>query len=284
MLERTAFFAEERGVLQSMRQKVRTMQSQQRRSFDRAFLKNLPDEIPVQLSIGTRVTARLRQPQDGLFTGMIQALDAVNATYRIRFEKAGLEPQSVPDYEVRALDLPELRSPLANDPLMSAGTPAKSELRLLDPQGVVNGYTIKFLVHVVRLNKILAVKREHVGRLEAMNTEAERAQLYGQPLTDEFQRRYAQLVLQLESINTQLRETTTDVQQSCQQRRQPVSDDPAVLELIRRLTSLLLQVKNFADNEMNPFELSSLEETMREIKASLQPDQLTAFQDQVQGA
>ena len=69
----------------------------------------------------------------------------------------------------------------------------------------------------MRLNKILAVKREHVSRLEGLNSEAERAQLYGQPLTEEFQRRYAQLVLQLESINGQLRETTTDVQQHCQQ-------------------------------------------------------------------
>lgn len=69
----------------------------------------------------------------------------------------------------------------------------------------------------MRLNKILGVKRERVSLLEAMNTEAERAQLYGQPLTDEFRRRYAQLVLQLEAINTQLRTTTTDVQNSCQQ-------------------------------------------------------------------
>ena len=109
---------------------------------------------------------------------MVQALDGINATYRVAFDKAGLEPQSVPDYEVRAVEpvdtvptasfarpgaarpavfstpprfsLPELRSPLANDPLMSAGTPAKSAgLRMLDQGGVVNGYSIKFLVHVV---------------------------------------------------------------------------------------------------------------------------------------
>lgn len=33
---------------------------------------------------------------------------------------------------------------------------------------------------------------------------------------------------------------------------------------------------------MNPFELSSLEETMREIRESLRPDNLAAFQDQVE--
>ena len=59
-------------MLEALRQKVRAMQSQQRRSFDRAFFKNLPEDVPMQLSIGTRVTARLRQPQDGLFTGQAQ--------------------------------------------------------------------------------------------------------------------------------------------------------------------------------------------------------------------
>ena len=111
----------------------------------------------------------------------------MNATYRVSFDKAGLEPQSVPDYEVRAIEpvdtvptasfaragsarpavfstpprfsLPELRSPLANDPLMSAGTPAKSELRLLDPAGVVNGYSIKFLLHVVSRRGYLLMLR-----------------------------------------------------------------------------------------------------------------------------
>lgn len=45
--------------------------------------------------------------------------------------------------------LPELRSPLANDPLMSANTPSRGELRLLDEQSHVNGYPVKFLLHVV---------------------------------------------------------------------------------------------------------------------------------------
>lgn len=35
------------------------------------------------------------------FTGVIQAVDAVKASYRIAFDKPGLGSQSVPDYEVR---------------------------------------------------------------------------------------------------------------------------------------------------------------------------------------
>ena len=45
-------------------------------------------------------SARLRKPQDGLFTGEIEALDTVNNTYRISFDKPGLGAHSVSDIEV----------------------------------------------------------------------------------------------------------------------------------------------------------------------------------------
>ncbi len=44
--------------------------------------------------------ARLRKPQDGLFTGVIDALDTVNNTYRITFDRPGLGTHSIPDSEV----------------------------------------------------------------------------------------------------------------------------------------------------------------------------------------
>jgi hypothetical protein len=64
------------------------------------MFKDLPEEIPLQLSIGTKVTARLRKPQDGLFSGSIDAVDTSNNTYRITFERQGLGTHSIPDYEV----------------------------------------------------------------------------------------------------------------------------------------------------------------------------------------
>lgn len=73
---------------------------QQRKTGDISSFKDLPPEIPLQLVIGTKVTARLRKPQDGLFTGSIDAVDTSNNTYRITFERAGLGTHSVPDYEV----------------------------------------------------------------------------------------------------------------------------------------------------------------------------------------
>ena len=44
--------------------------------------------------------ARLRKPQDGLFTGVVDALDTVSNSYRIIFDRPGLGTHSIPDYEV----------------------------------------------------------------------------------------------------------------------------------------------------------------------------------------
>lgn len=65
-----------------------------------SLCRDLPDLIPMPLVIGTKVTARLRQPQDGLFVGQIDAVDTSNNTYRITFDRQGLGTHSVPDYEV----------------------------------------------------------------------------------------------------------------------------------------------------------------------------------------
>ena len=46
------------------------------------------------------IVALLRSPQDGLYTGTIDAVDTTNNTYRITFDRQGLGTHTVPDYEV----------------------------------------------------------------------------------------------------------------------------------------------------------------------------------------
>lgn len=53
----SSFFAEERQALQGKRQKIRLLQ--QRKAADVTNFKDLPDEIPMPLVIGTRVTGKL---------------------------------------------------------------------------------------------------------------------------------------------------------------------------------------------------------------------------------
>uniref|UniRef100_A0A8D2LK54 Lin-9 DREAM MuvB core complex component n=1 Tax=Varanus komodoensis TaxID=61221 RepID=A0A8D2LK54_VARKO len=94
----SAFFEEERSALKQKRQKIRLLQ--QRKVADISQFKDLPEEIPLPLVIGTKVTARLRGAHDGLFTGQIDAVDTLNATYRVTFERTGLGTHTIPDYEV----------------------------------------------------------------------------------------------------------------------------------------------------------------------------------------
>nr|CAG4643820.1 EOG090X03EV [Lepidurus arcticus] len=104
-----AFFTEEREELARKRKNIRLLQ--QRKVTDlSAVTRDLPDEIPLPLSIGTKVTARLRQPQDGLFMGQVDAVDTSNNTYRISFDRQGIGTHSVHDYEVLSNETPDMIS------------------------------------------------------------------------------------------------------------------------------------------------------------------------------
>ncbi|KAK3101456.1 hypothetical protein FSP39_003703, partial [Pinctada imbricata] len=308
-----AFFEEERAALEIRRDKIRLLQ--QRKMSELGGFKELPDEIPMHLVIGTKVTARLRRPQDGLFTGTVDAFDTVSNSYRISFDRPGLGTHSIPDYEVlsnepqetvplsafqqkhrpRAANMfsppkfiPSLGSPnpeLDNDPLLS-GSPFKGRLMSLEG-GTYGGFPIKFLVQV---------------------------KSFQQPLTPDFQRKYAKVVLELEDLNKELNECLIIVQQYCQeiapeQGLTPL-DQPSeikskcdveagelvgkisqnmfskrtakngnVIDLVTKLTSLMLQVRTFSEKEFNSFEFKSLQDTLKEIRDQLDGNNLKRGRD-----
>ncbi|XP_041365955.1 protein lin-9 homolog isoform X2 [Gigantopelta aegis] len=237
-----AFFIEERATLDEKREKIRLLQQRKLQEFQN--LKDLPEEIPLHLVIGTKITARLRKPQDGLFTGTIEALDTVDSSYRVIFDRPGLGTHSIPDYEVLSTEesetiplssfqkksrprpgvfspprfIPGLSSPsqhLNDDPLLS-GSPFKGRLMSLEG-GTYGGFPIKFLVLVTRLSKILAIKKDWIRQLKEMNTQAEKSRSYQQPLCVEFQKKYAHIVLELDKLNKDLNDYLVGVQQYCQE-------------------------------------------------------------------
>merc|ERR1719394_808137 len=234
-----AFFSEERAELARKRKKIRMLQ--QRKMADSNSFKDLPEEIPMQLTIGCRVTARLRQPADGLFTGVIDAVDTSNSTYRVTFSRQGLGTHSVPDIEVLSTDPPDLMPltgflnkarprPLPNlssylsppasypepsfspqlngDPLLSGSTPRGKSLRL---DGTLGGYPVKFLFHIVRLNKSLAAKKDRVNCLRELNSEAEKTKSFGEFMTEDFQRKYAGSVMEVYKVNEELNKQLKEV-------------------------------------------------------------------------
>ncbi|XP_045174860.2 protein lin-9 homolog isoform X2 [Mercenaria mercenaria] len=350
----SSFFAEERAALHNKRQKIRLLQ--QRKINEVGSHEDLPEEVPVHLVIGTKVTARLRRPQDGLFTGVVDALDTVHNTYRITFDRPGLGTYSVPDYEVRSSEHVEtiplsayqqkarprpvqqrqhgaLMSPprfipnnfssgfaLDNDPLLS-GSPFKGQLMSIEG-GTYGGFPIKFLVLVTRLSKILEIKKDWIKQLKDMNTEAEKRvhvnKSYQQPIPPEFQKKYANIVLELENLNKDLNEYLVGVQQYChdispEQGLKPI-DQPSevkekadteaaklvnkitnnmfhnkrlarnepLMELIGKLTSLMLQIKTFSENELNSFEFKSLQDTLTEVRSKLDGNNINSFKNNVE--
>ncbi|MGH0125340.1 UNVERIFIED_CONTAM: hypothetical protein FKN15_041984 [Acipenser sinensis] len=237
-----AFFAEERSALKQKRQKIRVLQ--QRKVTDVSHFKDLPEEIPLPLVIGTKVTARLRGVHDGLFTGQIDAVDTIAATYRVTFDRNGLGTHTVPDYEVLSNEphetmpisafaqkqrpsrfqtfmtpphmpyTPSAQSPITdNDPLLGQ-SPWKSKLSGSEGD-TLGGFPVKFLVQVTRLSKILMSKKDHIKQLKEMNTEAEKLKSYSMPIGIEFQKRYATIVLDLEQLNKDLNKVLHEVQQYC---------------------------------------------------------------------
>ncbi|KAH8360688.1 hypothetical protein KR200_009097, partial [Drosophila serrata] len=95
------FFSEERKELDRKRQLIRTLQSRKPGELkDSMLLSDMPEKIPMPLPLGTKVTARLRSPQDGIFAGTVAAYDSLNAMYRVTFERPGLGTHAIPDYEI----------------------------------------------------------------------------------------------------------------------------------------------------------------------------------------
>lgn len=49
----------------------------------------MPDEIPVPTVVGTRVTAKVNPEGNGLrlFTGTVDAVDTINNTFRVGFQR-----------------------------------------------------------------------------------------------------------------------------------------------------------------------------------------------------
>ncbi|KAI8783972.1 protein lin-9 [Biomphalaria glabrata] len=357
-----AFLAEERAVLEERRDKIR--QLQQRKTLEFNSIKELPDEIPLHLVVGNKVTARLRKPQDGLFTGTIAALDTADNSYRVTFDRPGLGTHSIPDYEVWSDDPPDtipitafqekpkrqgatkptfqniapkfipgyvhtksasfqhggdvsIRPAFPPVEGMETQSPFKGKLVSLEG-GTYGGFPIKFLVLVTRLSKILQVKKDWIKQLSDMNSAAEKKRSFQEPITLGFQKTYAGIVLELEKLNKDLNDYLNGVQTYCldiapeqgvtpaeppseirrkcdmeaeetvaricrgmlQNRR--TANNERILKLVSDLTSIMLQIRTFSENENSSFEFGCLQESLQSIKSRLDANNINVFQNNVE--
>ena len=351
-----AFFREERAALESKRNRLRLLQQRKIAGDDHDMWSDLPREIPMPLVVGTNVTARVRGSHDGLFTGQIDAVDINNGVYRVTFDRPNLGTHLVADTEVASCEPQEtinllslverkphtsfrgfsnytemrqtdmncsLQSPTnEHDPVLGR-SPMRSKLLFSsgnEPGGTLGGFPVQFLKCIARLSRILSIKRERVNKLSEMNSQAEKANSYGEQLSLDFQKQYATIVLDLERLNKDLNELLVGVQrfcvelypdqalpndQLCRHKQQcleaseklvaekNVVDDDAcgsklavksngLTNLITQLTSLMMQVKLLKENSGTPIEFRSLTDAMKDIKMNLCSENLESFQNNVE--
>lgn len=329
-----SFFEEERRELERKRQKIRLLQT--RKFGDISFVKDLPKEISVPLSVGCKVTARLRRPQDGLFSGIVDAVDPVNNTYRITFDRVGLGPQSIPDYEVLSNDPPEtiplssltlkfrpknniplyvassLQSALSvskGDPFLISNSQAK---KVQYPKEQIGGFSLKLLEVVIRTKKSLAAKQTKLLRLKEMNTEAEMYKSYGENFPEDFQRKYAGIVIGMEKLNRDMQEYLNQVQGCCKQLvREPllaamitptylrekcrqmgeetfrknnnnIISDGRMTTLISNLAMIMWVASNLSNSDDNTQVLHVIEACIEDVKNKLDSENIEVFQKNVQ--
>uniref|UniRef100_A0A2K5QE40 Lin-9 DREAM MuvB core complex component n=1 Tax=Cebus imitator TaxID=2715852 RepID=A0A2K5QE40_CEBIM len=263
---------------------------------------------------------------------------------RVTFDRTGLGTHTIPDYEVLSNEphetmpiaafgqkqrpsrffmtpprlhyTPPLQSPITdNDPLLGQ-SPWRSKISGSDTE-TLGGFPVEFLIQVTRLSKILMIKKEHIKKLREMNTEAEKLKSYSMPISIEFQRRYATIVLELEQLNKDLNKVLHKVQQYCYElapdqglqpadqptdmrRRceeeaqeivrhansstgQPCVENENLTDLISRLTAILLQIKCLAEGgDLNSFEFKSLTDSLNDIKSTIDASNISCFQNNVE--
>lgn len=352
------FFEEERIELERKRQKIRLLQS--RKTGDHSFVCDLPSEIPVPFTIGTKVTARLRTPQDGLFTGTIEGLVHKSHSYRITFERQGIGSQEIPDYEVMSSDTVDainvskvtkeflsrpdvsyyMVSPLKpagafasfmnhgagfrrSDPMLSSGAIGGSALKLegytrpkyqtlvLPTTGSIGGYPIKLLEAMVLVRKTLEVKQLQLLKIRRLNVEAEVVKSFGDNAPEDFQKKYASLLVEMERINrdladymnilqaqsdlfisdkdelqvltpTYLREKCRDLaMQTFMKNNNNAIQDEAMTKLIGNLSTIMWVTSNLKNDQYSNVE-EVLETCLLETSKSLEPENIPLFEKTVE--
>lgn len=235
-----SFFAEERQSLNAKRDKIRQIQFQQKLDTLQNY-HDLPNLIPMPLVIGTRITALQRKPHDGLFNGTIEAVDILNGTYRIAFDRPDIAADTVLDHDIRSIAPTEFmplqaflyksRPPTQHN--LPVYTPAKlmemineqdaspfevtaEQSELLNESLPAHNpiIPIKFLAKVVKAYKVLDVKRRRIYELKMMNNEIEK--IRSNPVENiphELQKQYANTVLDLDKLDRCLLDSLKHIRQ-----------------------------------------------------------------------
>ncbi|KAL5284240.1 LIN9 family protein [Megaselia abdita] len=332
----SAFFEEERRELERKRQNIRLLQLNKFQNH--LIAKDLPEKIPYPLPVGTKVNARIKKPANGLFVGTVDAYDSISATYRVSFDRKDLGTQSIPDFELSSIDFHEMislnsvpsqsfrstkpvnHSPIRNssflnksDPLLAQDTIDSPFLNPINERETIGGFPIKLLETLVRLKKTLSIKKSKLSRLSEMNSDTEKQKVFSESLTEDFQRKYATVIVTLEKMNRDLQNYVGQIQtfaphlsrdpqvqamlmptflrEKCREEaddavernNQQINPDDPVLGLIKDMATVLLVSSRLGSVNENGQVIKVLEGCIEEAKMNLyNQDNVEIFQKQVE--
>uniref|UniRef100_A0A0R3RU74 DIRP domain-containing protein n=1 Tax=Elaeophora elaphi TaxID=1147741 RepID=A0A0R3RU74_9BILA len=301
----------------------------------------LPLRLPPPLIIGAKIYARVRTPKDGIYAGTIDAI--LPASYRVVFDKEEMiPPMIIKDSEVMSAQTIELLSinyfleqnrsaippslirfghagvlpKFADIPSSSRSSTGLDSIRkptrIRDEK--VGNFPVRMLVILVKLSKLIEVKRTLVKSLTELNMEAEKMNMITDSYPIAFQRRYAQVVIDIETVNRQLQSYLNAINEYCNQLLPQLSElsltsrpealrkmcqthsvqivkhcnnglnvqNKHALDLVTSLTALLLQIRALGQQSCTPLDLHTLSESLNEIRKQIDPSNVAAFQDFVE--
>ncbi|VDN05926.1 unnamed protein product [Thelazia callipaeda] len=323
-----AFLNEERVSLDMKRAKIRQI-------YDGSVMGaplgcELPLRLPRPLIIGAKIYARVRTPKDGIYAGTIDAI--LPDSYRVVFDKEEMiPPMIIKDSEVMSAQPTELLSinyfleqnraaippslvrfgHVGTFPKLSDGTsnrlPAGSDsgrkpTKIRDEK--VGNFPVRMLVLLVKLSKLIEVKRNLIRSLVELNSEAEKMNMITDIYPVAFQKRYAQVVVDIELANRQLQIYLNAIGEYCNQLLPQLSEmsltsRPEALKKVSQNHSV--QIVKHCNNALNvqnkraldliralgqqnctALDLHSLSDSLNEIRKQIDPTNVAAFQDFVE--
>ncbi|CAA77454.2 Protein lin-9 [Caenorhabditis elegans] len=230
------FFEEERMYLEEKRMKIRSVYEGSYLNDPSIDLKDLPAKLPRPMVVGNRVFARIRNPYDGIYSGIIDAV--IPKGFRIIFDKPDIPPTLVSDTEILLdgkLDLLSIAYFIeqANSKLPSGVRPFVAAVRdsshphlvrdvlvsrkiersggpLMGPNDerlngknaeMVGNFPLKFLVNLVKLTKLIDIKKGLIRQLNELNADAEIQNMTSDKYSKAFQEKYAKTIIDLEHVN-----------------------------------------------------------------------------------
>uniref|UniRef100_A0A2K6WIT9 DIRP domain-containing protein n=1 Tax=Onchocerca volvulus TaxID=6282 RepID=A0A2K6WIT9_ONCVO len=334
-----AFLNEERESLETKRARIRQIYDGSLMSIPAGC--ELPLRLPPPLIIGAKIYARVRTPKDGIYAGTIDAI--LPASYRVVFDKEEMiPPMIIKDSEVMSAQTIELLSinyfleqnrsaippslirfghagvlpkfaDVSSSSRSSTGLDSvRKPTRIRDEK--VGNFPVRMLVILVKLSKLIEVKRTLVKSLTELNMEAEKMNMITDSYPIAFQRRYAQVVIDIETVNRQLQSYLNAISEYCNQLLPQLSElsltsrpealrkmcqthsvqivkhcnnglnvqNKHALDLVTSLTALLLQIRALGQQSCTPLDLHTLSESLNEIRKQIDPSNVAAFQDFVE--